>query len=162
MLRRSLRNALILFVVLPLAAFRMPGSSQAQHGLLYDVRGAFVTAKPDIRQTLVTATDALVDMAIQATVRSYMLPRTILAVRIVETSDVAAVLGVRRSAKVTVQAIAVSTGEPVAEGSFTTSVFSFNQSGADRLLAEKIAARIANEFRLVGASHGSLASALSD
>jgi hypothetical protein len=159
MLRRSLRNALILFFVLPLAAFRMPSSDQNRQGLIYDVRGAFVTARPDVPRTLVTEVDSLVDVAIRATMRSSILPRTILSVRISEVSGTQVLFGMRQSAKVTVQAISVASGEAVAEGSFTTSVFVFNDHDADRALAEKVAARIAGEFRLDAGAHGTLASA---
>lgn len=162
MLRRSHRNVLILFVVLPLAAFRMPGSSQERQGLVYDVRGAFVTARPDVPRGLVTEIDSLVDVAIQATLRSSILPRTILAVRIGETSDLPVLFGTRRSAKVTVQAISVATGDAVAQGSFTASLFVFDNQGGDRALAEKIAARIADEFRLDSARHRTLATALTE
>ena len=159
MLRRSLRTALILFFVLPLAAFRMPSSDQNRQGLVYDVRGAFVTAKPDVPQVLVTEVDGLVDVAIRATMRSSMLPRTILSVRISNVSATPVLFGSRHSANVTVQAISVASGEPVAEGGFTASVFIFDPHGADRALAEKVAARIASEFRLDTGAHGSLASA---
>ncbi|TDK38665.1 hypothetical protein E2F50_00460 [Rhizobium deserti] len=159
MLRRSLRNALILFFVLPLAAFRMPSSDGSRQGLIYDVRGAFVTAKPDVPRALVTEVDSLVDVAVRATIRSSILPRTILCVRLSNVSGTAVLFGMRHSAKVTVQAVSVASGEPVAEGSFTTSVFVFDRTAADRALAEKVAARIAGEFRLDAGAHGSLASA---
>jgi hypothetical protein len=159
MFRRSLRNALILSFILPLAAFRMPSSDQNRQGLIYDVRGAFVTAKADVPQALVTEVDSLVDVAIRATLRSSILPRTILSVRISDVSGTSVLFGTRHSAKVTVQAISVASGEPVAEGSFTTSVFMFDPHGADRALAEKVAERVAGEFHLDTGAHGSLANA---
>ncbi|WP_117191077.1 hypothetical protein [Rhizobium terrae] len=150
MFRCVLRFVLILLAVLPLTAFRMPAGNEAREKLLYDVRGAFVTARPTVPQGLVIATDMLVDEAIRSTVRKTMLPRTIISVRIEETSHMPLMIGSRHEARVTVKAISVSTGEPIAEGTFRTSLFLLDGGEADKALAERIADRITSEFRLDG------------
>lgn len=162
MVRRAFRLAFILLMALPLAAFRMPAADEAREKLLYDVRGAFVTARPDVPKELVIATDMLVDEAIRSTVRTTMLPRTIIAVRIDKASHVPLLIGSRHEAVVTVQAISVASGEPVAEGTFKASIFLLDAQGADRQLAERIADRIAGEFRLDGQRRPAIASALFD
>ena len=63
-------------------AFRMPAASESPENLLYDVRGAFVTARPTVPQEQVITTDMLVDEAVRATVRKTMLPRSIISVGI--------------------------------------------------------------------------------
>lgn len=162
MFRRCFHLALIFALSLPLTGFRMPSRSEAKERLLYDVRGAFVTARAEVSQSLVLATDTLVDDAIRSTLRSTMLPRTIIVVRIDRAARVPLLLGARHEATVTVQAVAVGTGEPVAEGRFETSVYLLQSDGADQLLAQKIAERIASEFRLDAPRHRALVSALAE
>ncbi|MBW6424715.1 hypothetical protein KX729_24995 [Rhizobium sp. XQZ8] len=149
MLRRVVSIAIILLAALPLMAFRMPAASESGEKMLYDVRGAFVTARPDVPQGLVIQIDLLMDVAIRSTVRQKLLPRAILSVRIEETSHTPLMIGSRHAAKVTVKAISVSSGEPIAEGTFRTSVFLLNGEEADKGLAEKVADRISSEFRLL-------------
>lgn len=148
MVLRSLRIVLASLAVILLAGFRMPATDEASERLLYDVRGAFVTAQPDVSRELIARTDFLVDTAIRSTSRSMLLPRTILTVRIGDTKRAPLLFGVRHSANVTVKVISVGSGEPVAEGSFETSVLTFGKDASDSPLAEKIATRIASEFRL--------------
>ncbi len=156
---RLVRILAILLSIAPLAAFRMPAADEAREKLVYDVRGAFVTAPAEVPQGLVLATDMLVDASIRATVRSTMVPRTIISVRIEETSEVAFLIGSRHLARVTVKAISVATGDAVAEGTFTASVFLLSQDDPDRQLAKDIADRIATAFRLSVGSPAALASA---
>ncbi|MBP1846792.1 hypothetical protein J2046_005070 [Rhizobium petrolearium] len=160
MLRHALRFALIVLTALPLMAFRMPAENERREKLLYDVRGAFVTARPDVPQGLVIATDMLIDEAIRATVRSIILPRTIITVRIDTASHVPLLIGSRHEARVTVRAISVASGEPIAEGSFKTSIFLLDTKEADKELAGRIAERIAGEFKLDGGQRPAIASAL--
>ncbi|MGK6316826.1 hypothetical protein [Neorhizobium sp. DT-125] len=160
MVRRVFRLAFIVLTALPLTAFRMPEADAVREKLLYDVRGAFVTARPDVPRELVIATDMLVDEAIRATVRTTVLPRTIIAVRIDRASHMPLLIGSRHEVTVTVQAISVSSGEPIAEGTFRTSIFLLDAAEADRQLAEGIADRIAGEFRLDGQRRPAIASAL--
>lgn len=145
-----------------LTGFRMPEKENAAERMLYDVRGAFVTAQPDVPPDLIAWTDSLVDASIQATTRSFMLPRTILTVRIGEAKRTPALLGTRYSASVTVKAVSVGSGEPIAEGSFEMSVLRFVAEGGNRVLAEKIADRIASEFQLKDPRRSAVLTALSE
>ncbi len=145
---RSLRFVIAPLAVLMLAGFRMPVADEEAERLLYDVRAAFVTAQPNVSRDLIAQTDILVDAAIQATNRSMLLPRTILTVRISETARAPVLFGSRSTASVTVKVVSVGSGEPVAEGSFEVSALTFGKNSADAFLAEKIADRIAGEFRL--------------
>jgi hypothetical protein len=160
MFRRLSRFALIVLAALPLTAFRMPAGHETREQFLYDVRGAFVTARGNVPQGLVIAIDMLVDEAIRATSRSTMLPRTIIAIRIEKTSQVPQLIGSRHEAKVAVQVISVSSGEAIAEGNFETSIFLLEAGDGNTALAEKIADRIAAEFRLKGDGRPAIASAL--
>ncbi|RWX78336.1 hypothetical protein EPK99_06865 [Neorhizobium lilium] len=160
MFRRLFHISLIVTVGLSLTSFRMPAKSDGRDKLIYDVRGSFVTARPEISRSLVIATDMLVDEAIRTTSRPVMLPRTIIVIRIDKTSEIPLLIGSRHEAKVTVQAVAVGDGEPIAEGSFKVSIYLFGTEGADQAMAQKIAERIVSEFKLDGPRHGTLASAL--
>jgi hypothetical protein len=146
--------------ILMLASFRMPAAEEASSQMLYDVRGAFVTARADVAHDLVAQTDTLLDASIRSTTRAMMLPRTILTVRIAETKRAPILFGNRYSATVLVKAISVGSGELVAEGSFETSVLTFARREADVSLAERIAGRIASEFRLDAPHRGSAVTAL--
>jgi hypothetical protein len=162
MLFLSSRIAAVSLAVVLLTGFRMPAKEDAAERMLYDVRGAFVTAQPDISPELIAWTDSLVDASIQATTRSFMLPRTILTVKIGEAKRRPALLGTRYSASVTVKAISVGSGEAIAEGSFETSVLRFGKDGAEKVLAEKIADRIASEFHLKDPRRSAILTALSE
>jgi hypothetical protein len=156
------RLALAPLAVMMLASFRMPVNEDAAERMLFDVRGAFVTAQPDVPRELIAWTDSLVDASIQSTTRSFMLPRTILTVRIGQAKRTPLLIGNRYSASITVKAISVGSGEPIAEGSFEASVLRFGKDGADMVLAERIAERIASEFRLGEPRRGALVTALSE
>lgn len=160
MFQRAVLISVVFCSALSLMSFRMPETSKVADKLLYDVRGAFVTARPNVSQSLVIATDMLVDEAIRSTVRSKMLPRTIISVRIESTSRKNVLFGNRHEAEVSVKAIAVSNGEAIAQGKFTTSVFLMDGKDVERELAQRIADRIASEFRLEGPRRASIASAL--
>jgi hypothetical protein len=157
---RLYRLAAVPLTVLTLAGFRMPVDGDMSERLLYDVRGAFVTAQPEVSRDLITRTDLLIDTAIRATTRSVMLPRTILTVRIGEARPSTILFGYRYSATVTVKAISVGSGDPVAEGSFEETSLAFGEQGAVDSLAEKIAGRIASEFRLANPHRAAVLTAL--
>ncbi|MFN7027593.1 MAG: hypothetical protein ACK4QP_24295 [Pseudorhizobium sp.] len=159
-----LRRLLIFFTVvalLPLLmSFRLQPAAAGHEALLYDVRGAFVAAGSDIPAALVTETDRLVNEAIVSTVRERVLPRTILTIRVEGLAKTPLLFGGRREATVSVKAVAVSNGEVIAEGSFDVSVFSLRSDTVSLLLAERIADRLAAEFRLAGERRSTLATAL--
>lgn len=161
MYRFFLRVLMILMAATSLVSFRMPVSVGASEKLLYDVRGAFVTARPDVPRGLVTAIDTRVDEAIRATVRSVILPRTILTIRITRAAYQPLLLGGRHEADVTVEAVAVRTGEAIATGDFSVAAFLLDSNDADGVLAERITQRIAGEFRLDNQTRSALTTALS-
>jgi hypothetical protein len=157
----SLRFSVALLALLTLSGFRMAsGDRQAESQVLYDVRGAFVSAKADVSRRLVADTDRFVDDAIRATFRQKSLPRTVLTIRIVETGMLPLIVGGRYSAKVIVDATAVGNGEKIASGNFTVSTFAIDGDYADRILAARIAERVAREFRLQDTVPSTLATAL--
>lgn len=157
---QSVRLAFLFMSWLLLSGFRLTAGDQPSEPLLYDVRGAFVTARSDVSAGLIARTDRLVDMAIRTTVRQKALPRTILTVRISETGYLPLVVGARFRAKVTIEATAVGNGEKIAVGSFTVSTFALDSDHADARLADRIAERIVSEFRLQKAGPSTLATAL--
>ncbi len=157
---RLFRISILTISWLALAGFRLAGHDQPADPLLYDVRGAFVTAKPEISPALVAGVDRLVDDAIRATFRRKALPRAVLTVRIVEADYLPLVVGARFRVMVSVEATAVGTGEKIAAGGFTISAFALDAVHADSRLADRIADRVAREFRLNGTRPSTLANAL--
>ncbi|MBP2549469.1 hypothetical protein J2858_002392 [Neorhizobium galegae] len=146
---------------LMLGGFRMaPPEATEQAHLLYDVRGAFVSAQATVSRRLLADTDRLVNDAIRATFRQTSMPRTVLTVRITESGSFPLLIGARYRAKVQVEATAVGNGESVAIGTFTVSAFAFDAGDGDALVASKIAARIAREFNLEERTPSTLATAL--
>lgn len=144
-----------------LSSFRIaPETRNADLPLMYDVRGAFVSASPSISPRLVAETNNLVDAAIRATFRKTLLPRTILTIRILGTSRTQYLVGTRYSATISVDATAVGNGEKVAAGKFEVSSFNLNNSHSEQALARRIAERVAEEFRLNDAAPSTLATAL--
>ncbi|MFN7102563.1 MAG: hypothetical protein ACK4N1_08040, partial [Pseudorhizobium sp.] len=124
---RRLYPFVVLMAVLPLLmSFRLETAARVPETLLYDVRGAFVAARPDVPSVLVAETDRLVNEAIVSTFRQRVLPRTILTLRIEQHSKLPVLLGGKREATVAVKAIAVANGEVIAEGTFSVSVYSLN------------------------------------
>jgi hypothetical protein len=101
-----------------------------------------------------------VNEAIVSTVRERVLPRTILTIRVEGLAKTPLLFGGRREATVSVKAVAVSNGDVIAEGSFDVSVFSLRSDTVNLLLAERIADRLAAEFRLAGERRSTLATAL--
>ena len=159
----SFRPLLLCFLLATLPAlmsFRLQPAAAEREALLYDVRGAFVAARADVPPVLVTETDRLVNDAVLTTVRDHVVPRTILAIRIDSHAVMPALIGGRRAATVSVEAVAVSSGEAIAEGAFSISVFSLREGAIDLLLAERIAERVAAEFRLTRERPVTLATAL--
>jgi hypothetical protein len=146
---------------LMLGGFRMAAvEEQGQQNLLYDVRGAFVSARADISRRLVADIDRLVDDSIRATFRQTSMPRAVLTIRIIDAGRLPLFVGARYRAKVMVEATAVGNGERIATGTFAVSVFAFDEDAGDTLLASRIATRIAREFSLEDNAPSTLATAL--
>ncbi|HEV7437582.1 MAG TPA: hypothetical protein VGO22_22380 [Pseudorhizobium sp.] len=160
-MRRRLILTIALVALLPaLMSFRLDGRKAEREALLYDVRGAFVAARSEVPPGLIAETDRRVNEAILATRRESLLPRTILTVRLEKLVSPKVLIGERREATVSVEAVAVASGEVIASGSFTLSVYSLRRDGVDHLLAERIAQRISREFRLGSEERLTLATAL--
>lgn len=162
MFRSACRLLIVAAAAFSLMSFSMKTADNARgSGPLYDVRGAFVAAKPDIPAALIAGTDRRVDAAIRATVRAMSLPRAILTIRITRANGLPILFGRRHEAKVTVDATSVTTGERIATATFTvsTTVFGKDNSG-EEALATRIADRVAAEFKLDGGRQATIASAL--
>ncbi|MDP9836696.1 hypothetical protein J2T09_001441 [Neorhizobium huautlense] len=162
MFRSACRLLIVASAALALMSFSMKTADTTRAGgPVYDVRGSFVAAKPDIPAALVAGTDRRIDAAIRATVRSMSLPRAILTVRITRAGGLPILFGRRHEAKVTVDATSVTTGERIASATFTVSTTVFGKDrGGDEALAAKIADRVAAEFKLDGGRQSTIASAL--
>ncbi|MCF6368646.1 hypothetical protein [Rhizobium halophilum] len=160
MLRHLLLLCALIAVLPLLVSFRLQPATVGREALLYDVRAAFVAARSDVPPVLVTETDRLVNEAILSTIRQRVLPRTILTIRIDRLTSPPTLLGGKRAATVSVEAVAVGNGEVIAEGSFEMSVFSFRRNAVDLVLADRIAALIASEFQLASERRSTLATAL--
>ena len=160
MLHRLLIFVTVVAILPLLMSFRLETAAAGREALLYDVRGAFVAAGDDIPAVLVTETDRLVNETILSTVRERVLPRTVLTIRIKRLVQTPVLVGARREATVSVEAVSVSSGEAIAQGSFEVSVFSLRQDTVNLLLAERITNRLASEFRLAGERRSPLATAL--
>lgn len=157
MIRLPYRSGLVAFAGFWLMSFSI-GPASDQPRLYYDVRDAFVAARPDISRALMLGIDRQVGEAIKATDRTMVLPRVVLTVRLdrVERSDL--LFGTRYTAAVTVKAAAVSNGDVIAAAIFDASAFALNAALADELLAARISQRIRREFRLSEPTRNQLAS----
>lgn len=160
MLRRLLILVTVVALLPLLMSFRLQPASAGREALLYDIRGAFVAASDDIPAVLVTETDRLVNDAIISTMRDRLLPRAILTVRIERMTTTPLLVGTKQQVTVSVEAIAVGTGEAIAEGQFTVSVFSLRPGPVNLPLAARITDRLAVEFRLAGDRRSTLTTAL--
>ncbi len=148
---------LVAAAALALMSFRLERAGGEREVLLYDVRAAFVAAWGDVPHPLVARTDRLVNEAILSTVRAIPLPRAVLTVRINAVHSIPVIVGARRSATVTVEAIGVASGEVIAEGTFDVSVHAVRVAAINEHLAARIAERISREFKLGGGRSTGLA-----
>jgi hypothetical protein len=147
MSRLPLRSGLVAVAGFWLMSFSM-GPVAEQPRLYYDVRDAFVAARPDISHALMLGIDRQIGAAIGATYRPVMLPRVVLTVRLDRVAQTDFLFGTRHSAAVTVKAASVTTGEVIAAAIFDVSAFALDATVADELLANRISDRIRREFRL--------------
>jgi hypothetical protein len=147
MSRLPLRSGLVAFAGFWLMSFSI-GPVTSPPRLYYDVRDAFVAARPDISPALMLGIDRQVGDAIEATDRPLVLPRVVLTVRLDRVERTDFLLGTRHTADVTVKAASVATGEVVAAAVFDASAFALDAAVADAMLADRISQRIRREFRL--------------
>ncbi len=142
------RLGIILLASLALMSFRLePGTSDGER-LLYDVRGAFVAARPDISAELMQSIQYQMSNAIKSTTRDRTRPRVVLTIRLISVTKGSFIFGERASARVVVRAAAVQTGEVVAESAFTANILGIDKSAIEQELAYGIAERVIAEFRL--------------
>lgn len=146
------RLGIIMLAALALMSFRLTPEAVEGDRLLYDVRGAFVAARPDVSPELMQSIHYQISNAIQATTRDMMRPRVVLTIRLVSVTKSAIMFGERASARVIVRAAAVQTGEVVAETKFTATIVGIDKAAIEQELASGIVDRVVSEFRLDQAS----------
>lgn len=160
-MRRQLKRlGITLLACFALMSFRLGPETGEGGRLLYDVRSAFVAARPDVSPDLMQSIHFQVSNAIRDTVRNQMRPRVVLTIRLASVARGSVLLGERASARVIVRAAAVQTGEVIAEAKFTATVIGIDKSAIDRDLANGIAERVISEFQLNRPASSTLATAL--
>ncbi|NTJ42351.1 hypothetical protein G6L28_07015 [Agrobacterium larrymoorei] len=154
------RLGTIALACLALMSFKLGPETTGGEKLIYDVRGAFVAARPDISPDLMQSIHYQISNAIEATTRGKIRPRVVLTIRLVSVAKNSMLVGERASARVIVRAAAVQSGEVIAETKFTATVVSLDKSSIEQDLASGIAERVISEFRLNRPSPSTLATAL--
>lgn len=154
------RFGAIALACLALMSFRLGPETGSGEKLIYDVRGAFVAARPDISPDLMQSIHYQIANAISATTRVKLRPRVVLTIRLASVSKTSLLVGERASARVIVRAAAVQSGEVIAEARFTATVVSLDKSTVEQDLASGIAERVIGEFQLNRPSPSTLATAL--
>ncbi|WP_142779154.1 hypothetical protein [Agrobacterium sp. T29] len=154
------RLGIIVLACFMLMSFRLEPEATNADRLLYDVRGAFVAARPDVAPALMQSIHAQVQNAIKTTARGETRPRVVLTIRLASVTRGPFLFGERASARVIVRAAAVATGEVIAEAKFTATVVSFDNQSIEQELAYGVAERVIREFRLSRPGPATLATAL--
>lgn len=144
----------IALAVLTLASFRMPAGDGKDGGMVYDIRGAFVTVGEEIDPRLARTVEQHLKAAIRATERSESLPRVVVSVRIDELKRDDSFFGPRIRARFTVKAAAVNSGAVIAVGVYSA------RSRSDRSLAHRISRAAARALSLEAPADLSLGQAL--
>ncbi|MBN7805247.1 hypothetical protein JZX86_07695 [Agrobacterium rosae] len=148
-MHRSLKRlGIVLLASLTLMSFRLEPEMSEGERLMYDVRGAFVAAKPDVPAELMQSVHYHISNAITSTTRDRNRPRVVLTIRLLSVSKGTFMFGERASARVVVRAAAVQTGEVVAETKFTATIVGIDKAAIDEELAYGISERVITEFRL--------------
>ncbi|NSZ62778.1 hypothetical protein G6L16_005420 [Agrobacterium tumefaciens] len=157
---RLKRLGIVVLACFTLMSFRLEPEATNADRLLYDVRGAFVAARPDVAPALMQSIHAQLQNAIKTTARGEIRPRVVLTIRLASVTRGPFLFGERASARVIVRAAAVATGEVIAEAKFTATVVSFDNQSIDQDLAYGVAERVIREFRLSRTGPTTLATAL--
>ena len=157
---RLKRLGIVVLACFTLMSFRLEPEATNADRLLYDVRGAFVAARPDVAPALMQSIHAQLQNAIKTTARGEIRPRVVLTIRLASVTRGPFLLGERASARVIVRAAAVATGEVIAEAKFTATVVSFDNQSIEQDLAYGVAERVIREFRLSRPGPTTLATAL--
>jgi hypothetical protein len=114
----------------------------------YDVRAVLVVAGPKVPLSLVEGVERRMSDAVVATVRSEILPRVVLTVRLESVGISIGLDNNKNEAEVKVSAASVETGDVVAEGDFKVLTETGNASLAAESLAEEVSARLRSLFYL--------------
>lgn len=154
------RLGIVVLAGFMLMSFRLEPEAINADRLLYDVRGAFVAARPDVAPALMQSIHEQVQNAIRTTARGETRPRVVLTIRLASVTHGSFLFGERASARVIVRAAAVATGEVIAEAKFTATVVSFDNQFIEQELAYGVAERVIREFRLSRPGTTTLATAL--
>lgn len=157
---RLKRLGIVVLACFTLMSFRLEPEATNADRLLYDVRGAFVAARPDVAPALMQSIHAQLQNAIKTTARGEIRPRVVLTIRLASVTRGPFLFGERASARVIVRAAAVATGEVIAEAKFTATVVSFDNQSIEQDLAYGVAERVIREFRLSRPGSTTLATAL--
>lgn len=157
---RLKRLGIVVLACFTLMSFRLEPEATNADRLLYDVRGAFVAARPDVAPALMQSIHAQLQNAIKTTARGEIRPRVVLTIRLASVTRGPFLFGERASARVIVRAAAVATGEVIAEAKFTATVVSFDNQSIEQDLADGVAERVIREFRLSRPGPTTLATAL--
>jgi hypothetical protein len=154
------RLGIVLLACMGLMSFKMERPASDGERLLYDVRAAFVVAKPDVSADIMQSVQYQISSAIDATRRERMRTRVVLTIRLISVTQRTFLFGERTSAKVSVRAAAVQTGEVIAEANFTATIVGMNKGSQEDELANGIADRVIREFSLSKPAPSTLATAL--
>ncbi|MHC2074614.1 hypothetical protein [Agrobacterium tumefaciens] len=157
---RLKRLGIVVLACFTLMSFRLEPEATNADRLLYDVRGAFVAARPDVAPALMQSIHAQLQNAIKTTARGEIRPRVVLTIRLASVTRGPFLFGEWASARVIVRAAAVATGEVIAEAKFTATVVSFDNQSIEQDLAYGVAERVIREFRLSRPGPTTLATAL--
>lgn len=155
-----LRSGAFLVCCLALMSFRLMPDDADKNRLVYDVRGAFVAAQPEISHRLMQLVHSYVSESIDVTSRATVRPRVVLTIRLASVKKEPFLLGARSSARVVVRAASVTTGEVIAEAKFTATVYGLDKDGLEGDLAYGVASRVIQEFQLAKPAPATLATAL--
>lgn len=158
--RQLKRFGIVVLASLALMSFRLGPETRERERLIYDVRGAFIAARPDVSPELMQSIHYQVSNAIGDTVRVRARPRVVLTIRLESFSRASLLLGKRASVKVVVRAAAVQTAEVIAEAKFTVTAVGLDSSAIERNLAYGVADRVISEFKLNRPAPSTLATAL--
>jgi hypothetical protein len=160
-MRSVFQRAGIVFIAsIALMSFRLVPEDGQGDRLLYDVRGAFVAAQPDVSPRLMQMVHEQVSNAIGTTMRHSVRPRVVLTIRLASVSQTPVFFANRASARVIVRAAAVASGEVIAEAKFTATIFGLDAAKIEDDLAYGIAQRVIKEFQLDRPAPSTLATAL--
>ncbi len=155
-----LRSGAFLVCCLALMSFRLMPDDGDKNRLIYDVRGAFVAAQPEISHRLMQMVHSYVSESIDVTSRATVRPRVVLTIRLASVKKEPFLLGARSSARVVVRAASVTTGEVIAEAKFTATVYGLDKDSLEGDLAYGVASRVIQEFQLAKPAPATLATAL--